>query len=122
MKHITIKKNYFSAVGAIQNTPTYLVSSEDHVVLSASSFNHDKTYSGPEKESEDELASSYKTIQSTVQHKNSKNVESFKPEAEDVSVKEKNHDIRWNTVITASKYINEIDGNNIEVKPAEYFE
>ncbi|CAD6239486.1 GSCOCG00008712001-RA-CDS [Cotesia congregata] len=110
------------AVGAIQNTPTYLVSSEDHVVLSASSFNHDKTYSGPEKESEDELASNYKTIQSTVQHKNSKNVENFKPGIEDVSVKERNHDIGWNTVITASKYVNDIDGNNIEVKPAEYFD
>ncbi|KAH0554379.1 hypothetical protein KQX54_010176 [Cotesia glomerata] len=111
-----------TAVGAIQNTPTYLVSSEDHVVLSASSFNPDKTYSGPEKESDDELASSYKTIQSTVQHKNSKNVESFKPGVEDVSVKERNHDIGWNTVITASKYVNDIDGNNIEVKPAEYFD
>ncbi|XP_057329335.1 uncharacterized protein LOC130670138 [Microplitis mediator] len=110
------------AVGVIQNTPTYLTPSQEDVVLSASLFNNDRTPLGSKKKIQDEFASNFETIQSTLQLKSSQTLESFKQEKVDSNFIETNHDSGWNNVITASKHIDDIDGNNIEVKPAEYLD
>ncbi|XP_034940274.1 uncharacterized protein pwn isoform X2 [Chelonus insularis] len=103
-------------VSAIRNTPTSSKSLSDDVILSASSFHLDKTWS---KEKNDKSMSEFETTHPTLQLQSSRSVERLDKIDTD-SLKFTSLHSGLDAVATASKHVDDIDGNNIEVKPAEY--
>ncbi|XP_043288768.1 uncharacterized protein pwn isoform X2 [Venturia canescens] len=108
----------FRRTSSIQNDPTPLRSS-DETVLSASS------YSGPLKTSADERVegvSHFRTFQPTIQLQTSRSVEtSHDNDYETFAFKVTNPDESSLDSLTSSKHVEHFDGNNIEVKPGEYY-
>ena len=102
---------------SIQNDPTRSKASQENMVLSASAF------SGPERTS------------GALRHEASLNFQRTLPALHLESSRSTNDNDRKETlyvekrfstdepidVLTSSKHVNQIDGNNIEVKPGEYY-
>lgn len=109
----------FKIVGviSIQNDPTLSKSWLESTILSASAF------TGPEKTSSDskniESLNLHRTLPA-FQLESSKSVSEFDLE-ETHHVKKDLSTSEPIDVLTSSKFVNHIDGNNIEVKPGDYY-
>ncbi|XP_076180428.1 calcium-binding EGF-like domain-containing protein pawn [Ptiloglossa arizonensis] len=107
----------FAGALAIQNDRTSSRSSHEDIILSASS------YTGPERTSNMVHRDGSPTFQRTVpafQLESSKSVDNFDKN----DARFEDGDIRHEEtidVLTSSKHVDHIDGNNIEVKPGEYY-
>ncbi|XP_003704326.2 calcium-binding EGF-like domain-containing protein pawn isoform X1 [Megachile rotundata] len=104
-------------VSAIQNDRTSSRSSQEDIILSASS------YTGPERTSSVSHRDESPIFQRTVpafQLESSKSINSY--DKDEIKFEERNtrHDISIDE-LTSSKHVDHIDGNNIEVKPGEYY-
>ncbi|XP_076241034.1 calcium-binding EGF-like domain-containing protein pawn [Calliopsis andreniformis] len=114
---VTLSILILAGVLAIQNDPTSSRSSKEDVILSASA------YMGPERTSSVFHRDGSPTFQRTVpafQLESSKSIDNFDKndvrfEDEDTGLDEAIDEL------TSSKHVDQIDGNNIEVKPGEYY-
>ncbi|KAK0084705.1 hypothetical protein PV325_006553 [Microctonus aethiopoides] len=116
-------------IAAIQNTPTSSKMSDNNVILSASSLAHDKTIlssfslSKTKDSNIKELTSDFEITQPALQLESSRSMNSLDGDDADSIYKLTTHDgVLLDATITASKHVEHIDGNNIEVKPVEYYE
>lgn len=103
---------------AIQNDKTTSRLSRENIVLSASA------YTGPEKTSSVNLPGVSLNFQKTVpafQLESSKSVNGYDREEARFVFKDMSHDESIDE-LTSSKHMANIDGNNIEVKPGEYYQ
>ena len=107
-----------TGVSAIQNDPTSSRSSQEDVILSASA------YTGAERTSSVFHHDESPTFQKTVpafQLESSKSINNY--DKDDVRFETKNtmHEESIDE-LTSSKHVDHIDGNNIEVRPGEYYQ
>lgn len=116
-----MKNNGICVAGAlsIQNDPTSLRSSHGETILSASS------YSGPLKTLSNEKVNGdlhFRTFQPTIHLQTSRSVDtSHDDDYETLEFKVTNPDESSLDSLTSSKHVEHFDGNNIEVKPGEYY-
>ncbi|XP_050591420.1 uncharacterized protein LOC126922673 isoform X2 [Bombus affinis] len=104
-------------VSAIRNDPTSSRSSQDDIILSASA------YTGPERTSSVFHRDESPTFQKTVpafQLESSKSVDNYDKDDIRFEVRNTRHEESIDE-LTSSKHVDHIDGNNIEVKPGEYY-
>lgn len=110
--------SYFAGTLAIQNDKTVSRISRDNIVLSASS------YTGPEKTSSANQPDESLTFQRTIPVlplESSKSINSYEREESRFVFKDTSHDESIDELMS-SKHVDHIDGNNIEVKPNEYYQ
>lgn len=101
----------------IQNDPTRSESSIKDTILSANAF------TGPEKTLVGSRHEAFFNLQRTLP---AHQLESSKSVSDDDREETQYTEIKFNTeepfdALTSSKHVNQIDGNNIEVKPGEYY-
>ncbi|XP_078032954.1 calcium-binding EGF-like domain-containing protein pawn [Augochlora pura] len=104
-----------AGVSAIQNDRTFSRSTAEDMILSASG------YTGPERTSSVLHRDGSPTFHRTVpafQLESSKSVSGF--DKSDVRFEDSRHEEAIDE-LTSSKHVDHIDGNNIEVKPGEYY-
>ncbi|XP_032675585.1 uncharacterized protein LOC116846171 [Odontomachus brunneus] len=114
---LTILALLFEAL-AIQNDKTSSRLSRENIVLSASA------YTGPEKTFSTNLPGVSLNFQKTVpafQLESSKSVNGYEGEKTRFVFKDMSRD-EFIDELTSSKHVANIDGNNIEVKPGEYYQ
>ncbi|KAK9302133.1 hypothetical protein QLX08_005744 [Tetragonisca angustula] len=115
---VTLSVQILLGVSAIQNDPTSSRSSQEDVILSASA------YTGPERTSSvfhrDEPSPTFQKTIPAFQLESSKSVDNY--DKEDVRFETRNtrHEESIDE-LTSSKHVDHIDGNNIEVRPGEYY-
>lgn len=116
-----LTQKIFPGVVTIQNTPTSSRSlSQDDVILSASSFGADRT--SVAGKNIDKSTKDFVSTKPVHQLESSRSLETLDKEDIDTTNQLTSPDGNFDPVITASKHIEHIEGNNIEVKPAEYYE
>lgn len=105
-------------VSAIQNDPTSSRSSQEDMILSGSA------YTGPERTSNAFHRDKSPTFQRTApafQLESSKSMNNYDKEEVRFEVRNTRHEDESIDELTSSKHVDHIDGNNIEVKPGEYY-
>lgn len=106
-------------VSAIQNDPTSSRSSQKDMILSGSA------YTGPERTSNAFHREKSPTFQRTApafQLESSKSMNNYDKEEVRFEVRNTRHEDESIDELTSSKHVDHIDGNNIEVKPGEYYQ
>ncbi|XP_063978389.1 uncharacterized protein LOC135163117 [Diachasmimorpha longicaudata] len=111
-----------AGVTGIQNEPTSSRASREDVVLSASSFAPEKTTSFEPFREGDKGSRDFVSTQPVIQLESSRSHGGGEKSTFKVRFEGRSHESPLDAEVTASKHVEHIDENHIEVKPPEYHE